>query len=314
MPVAFWGLLAFLSFALLVGNTRGQRAMGLWWVIFGFGLLCSIISLYYGYIAAHTIHSYCIFCLLCYLCYFAITFYAFIIVRRYHIPLGICGRDCKNFLYLQINRMLLAILLSSFLLLYWKIPPYWQLTYNPTATTVATGRTETGAHWIGASDPELTIEEYADYMCFQCGKMHYFLRNLVNSYPDKIRLVHHHFPIDHQYNPLVKEPFHVGAGQMALLAIYAGTQNKFWEMNDELYHIMREKHQDSLDLKDLADRVGLSQEEITQAFTNPEHLQSLAKDIEQGLQQQISSTPSYVISGKVYAGTIPTETLNKIKQ
>lgn len=101
---------------------------------------------------------------------------------------------------------------------------------------------------------------------------------------------------------------------MALLAICAGTQNKFWEMNDELYHIMREKHQDSLDLKDLADRVGLSQEEITQAFTNPEHLQSLAKDIEQGLQQQISSTPSYVIGGKVYAGTIPTGILNKIKQ
>lgn len=314
LPVAVWGFFVFLVHGFLIGNTRDQRTMGIWWVLFGLSLFCSAISLYYGYIAAHKIHSYCIFCLLCYLCYFAITFYAFIVIRRFHIPFGFCSRDCKTIFSLRINRFLLATLIGSFLFLYWQLPSYWQLTNQPSAIALAKGRTETGAQWIGASNPKLTIDEFADYMCFQCGKMHFFLRNLVNKYPDTIRLVHHHFPIDHQFNPLVKEPFHVGAGQMALLAIYAGSQGKFWEMNDELYRFMREKHQDSLDLKDLTNRVGLPQEEISQAFTDPEYLQSLTKDIEEGLRQQIKSTPSYVIRGKVYSGTIPLEILNEIKQ
>ena len=42
-------------------------------------------------------------------------------------------------------------------------------------------------------------------------------QKLINRYPDRIRLVHHHFPMDHQYNPIVQDPFHEGAGSMALV-------------------------------------------------------------------------------------------------
>ena len=72
-------------------------------------------------------------------------------------------------------------------------------------------------------------KEFTDYLCFQCRKMHYYLRDLVARYPDKIRLVHRNYPMDHEFNPMVKEPFHVGAGKMALLAIHAAASGSFLE-------------------------------------------------------------------------------------
>ncbi len=109
-------------------NTRGQRNMGLWWLIFGLGLACCAVSIYYGYVSAQKIHSYCIFCLLCYLCYFAITFLAFIVIRRFHIPLGGLVKTGGSCLRSRSNLLLLATLLGSLMLLQWKLPHYWEFS------------------------------------------------------------------------------------------------------------------------------------------------------------------------------------------
>ena len=100
---------------------------------------------------------------------------------------------------------------------------------------------EDGHPWIGAENPILTISEFSDYMCFQCKKMHFILRQLVQSYPDRIRMIHRHFPMDHAYNPLVKDPFHSGSGQMALIALYAQTKGQFWKVNDYLFGLASTK-------------------------------------------------------------------------
>jgi uncharacterized membrane protein/predicted DsbA family dithiol-disulfide isomerase len=312
LPVAVWGLLLFLIFTQLAINTRHEKHMGLWWLFFALGFVCSAISLYYGYISARIIHSYCIFCLLCYLCFFGNTFLAFIIIRRFHISPGTFFTSVGSYFRSRGNLLFFFLLLGGFALLQCKLPQYWKFSPQSNHSPISSGRTETGAYWIGAAHPKLTIEEYADYMCFQCGKMHIFLRNLVYSHPDEIRLVHHNFPMDHLFNPLVKQPFHVGAGQMALLVLYAGSKSKFWEMNDELYRLVREDKPNSLDIRTLADHIGFDSNEILQAFSNPEYLRLLNDDIRQGLILRINSTPSYVINGKVYTGTIPLEILNNL--
>ena len=56
--------------------------------------------------------------------------------------------------------------------------------------------------------------------------MHYFLRHIIAKNPDKLQLVHKHFPMDHAFNPLIKTALHVGAGRIALLAIYAAKNSK----------------------------------------------------------------------------------------
>jgi protein-disulfide isomerase len=137
--------------------------------------------------------------------------------------------------------------------------------------------------------------------------MHFFLRQLIAKHPDKIRLVHRHFPMDHSVNPIVKEPFHIGSGKMALLAIQAAAQNKFWQMNDLLFEMAREG--DVLDVRELANRLGMDPKTLARSVNNPAAQRLLQHDILSALKLQISGTPAYVINENVYLAQIPPEVI-----
>jgi protein-disulfide isomerase len=171
------------------------------------------------------------------------------------------------------------------------------------------GITKDGHPWIGAERPELIITEFADYLCFQCQKNHHFLRRLTAKYPQKIRLVHRHFPMDSRVNPIVKVPFHEGAAQLAVLANYALSQNKFWEMNDILY---KEGKKQTISLKALADQTGLDLEGLSTAIHNQRLIHQLFRDINDGVKLGIRGTPAYVIDDRVYIGQIPPEIIKTV--
>ena len=135
--------------------------------------------------------------------------------------------------------------------------------------------------------------------------MHFFLRQLIAKHPDKIRLVHRHFPMDHAVNPIVKEPFHVGSGKMALMAIQAASQNKFWQINDILFEMAREG--DVIDLRELAARLGMDPKTLARSVNDPAARRLLQHDILSALKLQISGTPAFVINGNVYLAQIPPE-------
>jgi protein-disulfide isomerase len=130
------------------------------------------------------------------------------------------------------------------------------------------------------------------------------------KYPGKIKLIHRHFPMDHEVNPIVKEPLHPGSGKMAMLTIYAASQNKFWQMSDLLFSIARVTPK--IRIKELADKTGLNYNELSRAITNREIQYKLKKDILDGLKLGITGTPSFVIDGNVYHGQIPQEFFIKL--
>jgi protein-disulfide isomerase len=178
------------------------------------------------------------------------------------------------------------------------------------SSEIATGMTEDYHPWIGAETPTLTIEEYSDYQCFQCYKMHFMLRRLMTRYPDKIRLIHRHFPMDKTVNEIiVPTPFHIGAGKMALMAIYASTQKKFWQTNDALFELGRDKK--TFNTRILADKTGLTAGALAAATRDQTLRKFLQNDIREGMLLGITGTPSFVIDGQVYPGAIPAEILKK---
>ncbi|BHH82936.1 hypothetical protein LA52FAK_12250 [Desulforhopalus sp. 52FAK] len=191
------------------------------------------------------------------------------------------------------------------------LPHYWFSTKSPAKVNLKTGITPSGNPWIGAENPQITITAYSDYLCFQCLKTHFYLRKIIAKHPEKLRLIHRHYPLDHEFNPIVvPEPFHVGSGKMALLAIYAMKRDKFWEMNDALFAIGREKK--SINIEKLSNKVGLPYNEVAAAISNPYYREQLSYDILSGMKLRILATPTFIIDGKKYTGSIPPETLNTI--
>jgi protein-disulfide isomerase len=140
--------------------------------------------------------------------------------------------------------------------------------------------------------------------------MHFYLRHFVEKNPGKIKLVHRHYPMDHRYNPIVKEPFHVGSGEMSLLAIYAVKNEKFWEMNDLLFSI--NSTENTVDIKKLAEKTGLDADRLAASIFDNDIRSKLWFDIRDGLKAGITGTPAYMINGKLYLGEIPPDILRKV--
>jgi protein-disulfide isomerase/uncharacterized membrane protein len=317
VPVPVWGVWGYLVFTLLLikaWQERNKEKDG-WVLLQLLALVFTLYSVILAFISTYFIHSYCIMCILSYGINLLLLFYTWLIRRRFKLPALYEGlkRDVRMLWQSVPVRWASGVLTAAALAGILFFPPYWTLSASmPPTAKLPNGLTEEGHPWIGASEPELEIVEYADYLCFQCRKMHRYLRQLVAKYPDRIRLVHRHFPMDHEVNAIVKEPFHVGSGKMALLALYAAEEGKFWEVNDALFETAA-MHQE-LNLKQLAAQTGLSLSGMRSALTRrPDLLRRLARDIGDGFKFEITGTPAYIIDGQVHLGQIPPEIFDRVQ-
>jgi len=316
VPVALWGLAGYLLFFALLISVRKQSnaTIALWSVLLVLGLIYSIAALVFAYISTVKIHAYCILCILSYLISFGLLFYSWIIWRRFGQGSFFTSFIRSFHIIFSLLRLRIFIIIFVILVLGLKtlIPHYWDYEVPFNSNMVQTGITGDGHPWIGAPKPEITIEEFTDYQCFQCYKMHFMLRKLITQFPDKIRLVHRHYPIDNEVNQHVApQPFHVGSGRLALLAIAAGQQGKFWQMNDLLYSELRNKRT-TFDLKSFAEKTGTDFQQLVADIQSQNTLKILENDIKAGLRHKISGTPTYVIDDTVYEGSIPSEIIKKI--
>jgi protein-disulfide isomerase len=315
VPVPVWGILGYLVFSLMLVNARREWHLQKngWAVLQLITLLFSLYSVVLAFISTYYIHSYCIMCILSYGINLLLLFYIWIIRKRFYLPSLFIGlkQDILLLWRNSITRWSAGLIFLTALVAIVAFPPYWQYSAELPLENLTTGITDDGHPWIGASHPKLEITEYTDYLCFQCRKMHRYLRKLVARYPDQIRIVHRHFPMDHAINPLVKEPFHNGSGKMAILALYAEEQGKFWQVNDILFE--KGSKREEVDLKALALQTGMDLSGMRKALSGRTDLQMLlAKDIWAGMKLDITGTPAYVIDGKVYLAQIPPEIIRKV--
>jgi protein-disulfide isomerase len=252
-------------------------------------------------------------CIVGYAISFMLLFYTWLTRKRFHHELFFASLKKDAFFLWQKRRItlpLMVLFLFGFVMTTSLMPAYWRFEPPQFSADLSTGVTESGHPWIGAAKPKLIITEFTDYRCFQCKKMHFFLRQLISDHPEKIRLVHRHFPMDHEVNPLVKAPFHIGSGKLALLSIAAAKLNKFWQLNDTLYSLSLEK--ESIDVEALAEKIGVDSKELVRLANDIKTRKQLHRDIRDGLRLKINGTPAYVIDEKLYLSQIPPGILTTI--
>lgn len=316
VPVPVWGIFGYLVFLGLVffAGTRQAGKTRVWPVLFFIALGFCGYSVYLAYISKYYIRAYCIMCITGYGINLALLYFVWIVRRRFPEK-GIFRGVYKDIAFLWALRKKVFWVFSPLLLVVvWALlffPNYWGFELPPVSAEISTGVTEDGSAWIGAQDPELVITEYTDYMCFHCKKMHAYLRQIVEKNPDKIRLVHKHFPMDHGFgNPIVDSPYHEGAGKLAIAAAYAQYEGRFWEMNDRLYDIPRGVK--SIDIKKLAEETGVNLQRLSVAPQIKKLRYKVKRDMTEAIELGIRGTPAYVIDGEVFQGQIPVEAIKKI--
>jgi len=318
VPVPIWGMVGYAVFlVLLYAARRGpSNQVRLWPTLFVLAFCFSFYSIVLAMISAFYIHSYCIMCIVTYAVNFMLLFYTWLIHKRFANCSMAAGmiNDFKWAVRKQKKAGSIFLCVSigiSISLILWT-PHYWEISFDQQEYQLESGLTEDGHPWIGAEDPELVIVEFTDYRCFQCKKLHFYLRNLIASYPDKIRLVHRNFPMDHKYNPLVREPFHVGSGRMALFSLYAAEKNNFWQFSDMLFNVKTRKGRFAI--RGIAEAAGFDVWKLAGAAKDPVLRKKLNIDLRDGLNLGLTGTPGYLIDGQMYVGQIPPEIFARVME
>ncbi|PSP69174.1 formate/nitrite transporter [Halobacteriales archaeon QH_9_66_26] len=146
-------------------------------------------------------------------------------------------------------------------------------------------------HVRGADDAAVTLVQYGDFECPNCGTVHPIVERLLDHLDGELRYVYRHFPLT-EVRPNAK--------RAAEAAEAAGAQGAFWPMYDRLY-----EHQDALAADDLeahADALDLDTERFAQELDENAHEDRVRADFESGIESDVNSAPTFFVDGEHYEG------------
>jgi protein-disulfide isomerase len=146
-------------------------------------------------------------------------------------------------------------------------------------------------HAQGLADARVTLVEYGDFECPDCGRAYPLLKAVQKALGPNLRFVFRHFPL---------RASHPHAGVAAEAAEAAGAQGRFWEMHDRLF-----EHQTALedgDLRRHARKVGLDPERFESAMRLHIHEGRVREDLASGSASGVRGTPTLFINGIRYDG------------
>ena len=151
---------------------------------------------------------------------------------------------------------------------------------------------------LGNKDAPVTLVIFSDFQCPFCKKVEPALKQVRETYGDKIRMVWKNEPL----------PFHPRAEPAAEVAMEARAQKGdkgFWDAHDKLFDI-QPKLEDA-DLEKAADDLKLDVAKVKAAMKDHKYKKDIDADAEMGDDVQANGTPHMFINGRRIVGAVPFE-------
>jgi protein-disulfide isomerase len=154
-------------------------------------------------------------------------------------------------------------------------------------------------HIAGPASAAVTIVEYGNFECIQCGQAYRSLKQIRTILADELRLVFRNFPMVQT---------HPRSLRAAEAAEAAAAQGKVWQMHDQLF-----THQKALadgDLIRYAKRVGLDIERFTRDLRENVFLAKIRSAYEESLfDEHVTGTPTIYLNSIRYTGAADVHSL-----
>jgi protein-disulfide isomerase len=140
----------------------------------------------------------------------------------------------------------------------------------------------------GPAEAPVTVVEWADFQCPACAATSPILDQLLEAYPDHVRLVYKHYPLS----------MHENAEGAARAAVAAQKQGKFWELHHAMF-----ANQESLDdagLKKMASELGLDVKQWDADRRSEAVADAVNADRKAAEKLGLRGTPSVFINGRSF--------------
>lgn len=138
---------------------------------------------------------------------------------------------------------------------------------------------------LGSDVAPVTVTIFSDFECEYCRAAHGPVRRLLNEYPEKVRLIFRHMPLNH----------HKAARDAALAATCAQRQGSFWEFSDFLFGA--EKVSAST-VAEAVEVLGIDKAAFEQCMNTKEPAATVAADLRLANLAGLTATPSFLVNGR----------------
>jgi protein-disulfide isomerase len=146
-------------------------------------------------------------------------------------------------------------------------------------------------HSRGSASAPVTLVEYGDFECPQCGAARPIVARVAHTFGDRLRFVFRHFPLTSS---------HPNAQHAAEEAEWAAALNVFWPMYDALYAAQNRLSDGRM--MELAAGLGLSGAALQRAWIEHTFIARVKEDFASGLASGVTGTPSFFINGVRHEG------------
>jgi protein-disulfide isomerase len=150
----------------------------------------------------------------------------------------------------------------------------------------------------GAPNAPVTLVEYGDYECPQCGFAHPIVEQVRQHFGPRLRFVFRNFPLTE---------IHPNAETAAESAEFAAGHGRFWEMHDGIY-----ENQARLGvplLLALTGSLDLSKRELENALEREVYAPKIRSDFLGGVRSGVNGTPTFFIGDQRHDGAFDFESL-----
>lgn len=150
----------------------------------------------------------------------------------------------------------------------------------------------------GPGAAPIKVVEYSDFLCPFCQNLAAAFTQYVPQSANRVAIYFKNHPLDKDCNPTLNRTVHPGACNLALGAVCAQEQGKFWPYHDKVFFGSKLANPQVADVLKLGGEAGLDAAAFQTCMSSPQAKAKLTKEIEEGHRVGVNATPTVLLNGK----------------
>ncbi len=154
-----------------------------------------------------------------------------------------------------------------------------------------------GVHVRGNFEAPVTIVEFSDFQCPFCQRFHPTLQQILADYPNQVRWVYKHFPLD-SIHPQARP-----AAEASECVFEQAGDDGFWQFTDGL--LENQPRLGKSLYQELASEIGVNLSQFDNCISSGKYKDKVEADYQEGIKAGIQGTPGSFVNGEEIPGAVP---------